>query len=523
MLDAPSVPQHPLAVIDRRAGAWALVFAGCVAYLALAPATPDLAAQVFRADLFRFHGPSIYNTAWYGGHGLVSYSVLSPPLEALIGPRLVGVLSTLASVVLFQRLVGRGVRSDLCTAWFSLTALANLFVGRMPFALGMALGLATLLVARKWGWWAAPVAVASALASPLAGAFLGVVCVAWALTARRPAVLGAAAAALATVASVQLVFPEGGTFPFPPSTLALTLVSCVVIAVAAGARRRSLQAGALLYALAATAAWAVPSSMGGNVTRFGAIFAGPALAYAAWPRRRLTVLVAAPLLLVWTLQPLGSDLSVAASPSASPTYYSGLLRFLKAHGATRGRVEIPFTREHWETVFVAPRFPLARGWERQLDRRYNALFYERGALNARSYVAWLHDTSVRYVALSDGRLDAAAVAEAAILRRGLPELRPVWHDRHWRVWAVRHPTPIVSGAARLVRLGPSSITLRALRPGVALVRLHFTSYWSLPAGAGCVMPSPGGWTRIVLRRGGTVTASARLSVSGLLGAERRCY
>ena len=517
------MPHALAASAGRRASLWAIALAGCVAYLAVAPATPDLAAHVFRADFFRLHGLALYDTAWYAGHGLVGYSVLAPPLEALLGPRLAGVLATVASIVLFERLVGRHRRPDLCTPWFALTALTNLYVGRMPFAVGMALGLAALLAARSWRWWSLPLAVACSLASPLAGAFLAVSCLAWGISSRRRDVLGAGVAAVGTVGVIQILFPEGGTFPFSITSLAITLGVASVVAIGAGARGGAVRAGALLYGAAAVFAFAVPSGLGGNITRFGAIFAGPALAYAAWPRRRLLVLAAAPLLLLWTLVPVRSDLSAASGSTANATYYGGLLSFLQDHDAAAGRVEIPFTRAHWETAFVAPRFALARGWERQLDRRYNPLFYEPAGPAPAAYVAWLRDNAVRYVALPDEELDDSALAEAALLRRGMPELRPVWHDAHWRVWAVSRARPMVSGAARLVAVEPSAFTLRARRPGSAVVRLHFTSYWSLPQGAGCVWPTPAGWTRVVLRHAGVVTVAARVSVAGLLGSAGRCF
>jgi hypothetical protein len=510
--------------IGRHALTWAIGLAGCVAYLAVAPATPDLAAHVFRADLFRLHGLSLYDTSWYAGHGLVGYSVLAPPLEGFLGPRVTGVLATVASIVLFERLVGRRVRPDLCTPLFALTALTNLFAGRMPFAVGMAFGLAALVAVRSWGFRAIPVAVACSLSSPLAGAFLAVSCLAWGITSRRGDVLATGAAAAVALGIVQALFPEGGTFPYSLPSLLITIAVCTVLAIGAGSRGGVVRVGALLYGAAAVAAWAIPSSLGGNITRFGAIFAVPALVYAAWPRRRALVAVAVPLLFVWTLIPVGSDLSAASEASAAPGYYTGLLAFLDRHDAHLGRVEIPFTRAHWETAFVAPHAPLARGWERQTDRLDNPIFYARGgALGTRAYVAWLRDNAVRYVALANEPLDRSASAEAALLRRGIAALRPVWHDAHWRVWEVLRAPPMVSGAARLTALDPSSFTVRALRPGGALVRLHYTPYWSLPRGAGCVSATPDGWTRLALRRPGIVTVSARVSLGGFLGDRMRCF
>jgi hypothetical protein len=109
------------------------------------------------------------------------------------------------------------------------------------------------------------------------------------------------------------------------------------------------------------------------------------------------------------------------------------------------------------------------------------------------------------------------------VRHGTPYLRPVWRDAHWRVYAVRGATPLASPPATLVRLDPSSFTLRTPRAGRVLVRLHWSLYWTLPRGAGCVERSRGGWTTVDLRRPGTVTVGAHFSLGGLTGDARRCF
>ncbi len=58
--------------------------------LAWNPQVGDLAAQVFRTELFQHGGLAIWNGSWYGGHYTLTYSVLFPPLASLLGPQLVG-------------------------------------------------------------------------------------------------------------------------------------------------------------------------------------------------------------------------------------------------------------------------------------------------------------------------------------------------------------------------------------------------------------------------------------------------
>ena len=61
---------------------------------------------------------------------------------------------------------------------------------------------------------------------------------------------------------------------------------------------------------------------------------------------------------------------------------------------------------------------LPRGWERQLDVAYNALFYNPGRLPPAAYRTWLLSNGVSFVALANAPLDYAATTEAALLRSG---------------------------------------------------------------------------------------------------------
>ena len=71
---------YPRSVSAQRLAPWLLAAALALAWLALAPATPDLAAQVYRAGLFEREGYTLYDLYWYGGHHMPGYSLLFPPL-----------------------------------------------------------------------------------------------------------------------------------------------------------------------------------------------------------------------------------------------------------------------------------------------------------------------------------------------------------------------------------------------------------------------------------------------------------
>ena len=100
------------------------------------PQTLDLAAQVFRADLWDAHGWVIYNADWYGGQTIPGYSLLYPPLGAWLGPELLGAICAVVAAVAFAAIAVRayGSRAWLGAAWFGIAATVSLFGGRITFA-----------------------------------------------------------------------------------------------------------------------------------------------------------------------------------------------------------------------------------------------------------------------------------------------------------------------------------------------------------------------------------------------------
>jgi hypothetical protein len=137
------------------------------------------------------------------------------------------------------------------------------------------------------------------------------------------------------------------------------------------------------------------------------------------------------------------------------------------------------------------------------------LFYD-GSLNAATYRAWLDEHAVAYVALPDADLDYSSAKEAQLIDRGLPYLRPVWRDAHWRVFAVRRPAPLVRGAAERIELEPDAFTITATRPGDVLVRIRHSRWWAVTAGRACVRRASDGFTRVRVRAPGAVRVQARL-------------
>jgi hypothetical protein len=400
---------------------------------------------------------------------------------------------------------------------------------------------------------AALLASMSAAASPVAGALLALAALSESLWRRSPRtllVLGLPAGVV--VLALGGLFPEGGSEPYPLVSLLATLTVVVAFAVALPREQGRLRLAAGVYVLACVAFVLVPTPMGSNVERYGVLLAGPLLICAVASNRAAAGEVGAcgragpagsgrdglgsPLappalalpalaFVLWAVWagwgPVRETLAVAGSPATNGAYYAPVERFLDAHARGPVRIELPLTRTHWETAELAPRVSLARGWEKQLDERYNGVLLSSG-LNAAGYERWLREQAVSYVALPAVQLDPSSAREGALVRAGLPYLRLVYSSRHWRIYAVRSPAPLASGPGRVTSLGHESVGLQADAPGSLLVRVRWTPYWTVTSGAGCVQRGAGGWTRVDAARRGPLLLRASFSLGRAFGAGRSC-
>jgi hypothetical protein len=431
-----------------------------LAYLVLAPPAGDLAAATYRSELFARAGFTTWDTGWYAAHGywLPGYSLLSPALGALLGVRLLLALSALSACALFALIAGRlfgTAAARLAAAVFALGFCVGLLSGRVPYDLGFAIGLASVLALMRGSLAPAlALAVLTGIASPVAGAFLGLAGLALALADLRGGRRGLAlcAAALIPVLALSIAYPDGGYEPFAASAFWPALAGVLLIALLlpqgplTPPGRRVLRVGALLYALALIGAYAIRTPMGGNAARLGPLLAAPLLAGVLWERQRALLVALAPLLLYWQLAtPIRDYSSIAGDPSVHASYYAPVLAELRHLRAVRERasddaptiVEVPMTAAHWESAYLAGHdgIELARGWERQLDTRYAAIFYH-DTLSSASYRGWLGENRVVYVALPDAPLDKAGSLEGKLVAHGLPYLRELWHSEHWRLYRV---------------------------------------------------------------------------------------
>src|SRR3954447_16374643 len=492
-------------------------------YLALNPPSADIAAHLYRADLVQRAGLVVWDNSWYAGHPLPGYSLLFPWLGALIGVRVAGALSALVATAVFAKLAADEFEpgaASVASAWFTVAMIAAVVSGRLAFAFGTAVGAAAVLAGTRGRVTiAAVLAAATTLSSPVTGLFLILIAAAWVVARGLRSAPSAAWALALGAASTGLVlaiaFPEGGTEPFAASSFWPALAATGLALWVTTGGPRPLRVGIALYALLLVAAFVIPTPLGGNAARLGALLAGPLAAGMLWTRRpRLLAILALPLVYWVMYSPVHDWASAAGDPSLSASYYAPLLTELESrqHGEAPARVEIPFTARHWESYRVAPHVFLARGWERQLDRRDNNLFYAKW-LTAAGYHAWLKDQAVRWVALPDAPLDDSARQEALLIRSGLPYLHEVWHSLHWRLYAVRKPT----------RLGALQLGVDAFTAREGLVRVRWTRNWAVLAGRGCVSRGPRGWTTVTTARpGAVVRVSISMTPLRALAGTRHC-
>ncbi len=526
---------------------WCGLIAALIAvpYVVFEPASTDLAAQTFRADLWSEHGWVLWNADWYSGHLVPGYSLIYPPLGALLGPQLVGAISAIAMSVAFAVLVRRelpGRGADLASIWFAVGASALLYTGRITFLLGFAVALGALLLVHRPPL-AALVAGLAACASPVAGLFIALVGAALVLAGRLKEGLALAIGASVATLAIIIAFPVGGEQPFGLSSFWWVAVACALAILVVPPELKALRIGIALYLALLVLVYVVPTPIGSNAPRLGAMLLGPIAALVLYERRpKLLALVFLPLLYWQLAAPVGDYLRGAGDPSTEAGYYAPLLAELEARaGDEPVRVEVPAARGLRGSRLRRQRFPLARGWLRQLESGDISDFRD-GPLTPEIYRHWLVDHGVSYVALPDATLDYIAELEGELLSEDdLPFLREIWSNENWTLWEVlpsvrgdgadRSGDPLASKGARVTELGPDGFTVEVPGAGDYLLKMSYTPYFQVTEGDACIRRADAGLTRLKVspeegrsnpKQPQTIRVDARLSFDGLLGVDSTC-
>jgi hypothetical protein len=497
----------------------------------LAPPGGDLAAHEYQRALFLVHGFTLWDNFWYAGrYAFVSYSVVYYPLAALLGIRVLAVLTVVLSAAAFALLLERewGRSARWAGRSFALVWAGVILVGQAPFALGAAFALLCLLALQSGRRWIGAAFIVLALAaSPVAFVLLAVV-LAGTAVGRRPALRGvrvpALALVLAAVAELLVVhlFPSG-TLEFP------TIEAVEAIAFSVGLlaltwrldRAQGLRGVLVVYLLAVIAAYAIPSGLGHDIARLRQLALPIALLVAALRRWRPLPLALAAVLLAgaWNILPLaGAWARNAADDSAKAAVWKAPVHFLHSHLRMGYRVEAVDTSQHWPAFYLAEaRIPLVRGWFREDDHPVAAFLYRR-RFTAPEYVAWLRRLGVAYVVLTNAPPDFSARREATLVRSGDTGLTRVFTSRVVSIYAVPDPRPIVTGPDRptVLAFRESRLRLRVSRGGTYRVAVRWSPYWH--ASTGCLLRGKGGMLRLRTRAAATVRIGFDIDASSLFEA-----
>ena len=398
----------------------------------------DWAAQVYRADEVARWGFILWDPGWYGGVYPLNYSLAYPLMAAYLGLWLVAAASAVGATYCFDRLVTREIGRRPAGSWyFALSTVVEVAIGQLPTLTAEAMALGSVLclagyqrasspevtggsapLAGNPARWCPPWArlsaglvlgIMAALTSPVVGAFLALTLFAWGVaevgrSSRRTVgvFLLASLLTIASTAALPLVFPGAGYFPFGLVDFLVVLAICALLASPLLQASRPVRVGALIYGAVSIVLFIFPTQMGDNDIRFAAYIGVPlvvcylprlvksleVLQVRGQPRRPHTrpigrtnaVILASALtagLVFWHWSPVAEALGGPANgPSSTPGFYKPLISEIALLSSGRPvRVEVPPTDHHWESAYVAPVFPLARGWERQIDIAYNPLFY----------------------------------------------------------------------------------------------------------------------------------------------------
>jgi hypothetical protein len=506
-------------------------------YLITAPLSADHAAQLFRTRLFEESGPALWNNYWFGGHYLPTYSLLAPAIGSWVGFRVMGVAAVVGTVALFTLIVDRrwGEQARAGAIWFAAAATVSLYSGRLTFALGVLLGMAAVFAAQRGRRPASLILAATvALASPVAALFLACCGFAHWVNARLTGSpdrrgLEVAAASFFTALLVAVLFPGGGDAPYALSSFLPAIGLTLVAALLVPAQERLIRTGMLVYAAALVATFLLDTPMGGNVNRLGLLLVGPLFLCTFWgietsrANRVLAFAALLPLIALWQVYPVIRDLNlVRDEPAVATEFYEEVERVLGPR-LTRSpaRVEVLPVASHWESARVPPGIPLARGWERQTDRRLNQLFYT-DRLDPMLYRRWLRDLAVAYVAVPQTELDYAAETEAELIERAPAFLREIPSGADWKLYRVVGATPLAEPPARVTGLEADGFSLQIPQPGIYRVRIRATPYWVIESGIGCVGRTEDGWTEVSTMTPGEVRVRARFSPGARFRQEPDC-
>jgi len=161
--------------------------------------------------------------------------------------------------VVAKRLATAPRAADLATWLFAAAAVGNLFVGRVPFAVGIAFAMGAWACVRRSPVAAAVLSLASVWASPVAGVYVCAGALAALVTGDRRTAIALGVPSLAGGVAMAAAFPEGGTDRFVATAFWPMLILSLCAFALLDPRHRTMRWAAIFYLALLVAAGAVRS------------------------------------------------------------------------------------------------------------------------------------------------------------------------------------------------------------------------------------------------------------------------
>lgn len=484
-------------------------------FLIIRPDVADLQAAYARGAATAQGVGLTYWFQWFGGGTTPGhYSIISPYLSSWFSAPLVGAVSTVAITLLLDRALTRANYQVAATWVGTITIGLSLWSGRIAFALGAALALVGLIgLLEKRVVVGALGAVGAVFASPVTGVFLGMGLFAILVLDReyRRRALALAATTAATLLFVAFYFGSPGpqSYPFHSAIL----VSVVSLFMLATRPAEAVRLVIWLTAIASPIIWLVPNGMGSNLARMPYICIPVAAIATATVSRRAAIMVVTPAIVICSVFS-AEDLSVAVKPAAAADYYDTLAaRLDRMPRLADYRLKIVQNRDFHTADFVLLNHAaLATGWETQQMRALNPVLESETELNPTSYLLWLHNNAVGYVAF-DHRSPDDDGPEYRLVAAGLDYLTPIWRDKTWVLYRVQDPTPIVPAPAELVQATQRALTIKIPCACTVPIRVRYSSFLTVTdvktGRVGVTANDLTGWTTVTTPTPGTYRLAGR--------------
>ena len=469
----------------------------------------DAPAHLYKIAVLH-RGSLLWDNEWYGGaYQLVSYGFVFYWVAQFINYTVLVVVSAAVLPLLFYVYMRRiyAVTDILPSAALAGVLAVYLANGQDPFLFALALtfgGLVADACGRRLP--AAVLIGVASFANPVAVALGAIFLVAQYLARpERRAGLHRLALFLVPFFVARLVltlfFWEASSYTYAGfEVLIYSSFGAGGVALALVSDDPQRRAKAILFgtfgAVALIAALLPSNPMGGTFGRFFFVFGVPLFLTV---RRVLMPRVVVVGILVGVavgqlILPAGHFVSPAEGVSTKPAFFAGALAFAAAHYDPDYRYHVVALSNHWEAYyFPVDGYAITRGWYRQSDALHNELL-NQPTFSADQYVDWLRGMGVEYVFLPHAPLDTSGPQETAILTTD-PRFTEVYGSPDWTVYRLQGAEPIVVsqdglGTAHVTAFDRESIALAVSRPGSYLVKVSWSPYWRVAAGAGTLTPGP---------------------------------